>query len=173
VVTRLVEEIRAADPQRLFIADGLKWGREPVPELTPLGIGQSMRGYEPMGVSHFKATWVKESASWPTPTWPLQSDRRWDRASLSAFYEPWQTLEAGGVGVHAGEFGAHNLTPHDVALAWMADLLAVWREAGWGWALWNLRGSFGVLDSERADVAYETLGAYQLDRRMLELLRAS
>src|SRR5215472_7228755 len=31
VVTRLVEAIRQEDPQRLVIADGLKWGNDPVP----------------------------------------------------------------------------------------------------------------------------------------------
>jgi hypothetical protein len=33
--------------------------------------------------------------------------------------------------------------------------LSLWKEAGWGWSMWNLRGPFGVLDSGRADVAYE------------------
>jgi len=87
--------------------------------------------------------------------------------------EPWKALERMGVGVHIGEFGAHNRTPHEVVLGWMGDLLPCLAEAGWGWALWNLRGSFGVLDSERTDVAYESFHGHQLDRRMLELLRAS
>lgn len=86
---------------------------------------------------------------------------------------PWQDLERMGVGVHIGEFGAHNRTPHDVVLGWMGDLLPCLAEAGLGWALWNLRGSFGVLDSERSDVAYEDFHGHKLDRGMLELLRAS
>ncbi|NLH98482.1 MAG: glycoside hydrolase, partial [Chthonomonadales bacterium] len=63
--------------------------------------------------------------------------------------------------------------PHGVVMAWMRDCLANWKEAGWGWALWNLRGSFGVLDSERADVRYEDWRGHKLDRAMLELLKAS
>lgn len=85
--------------------------------------------------------------------------------------EPWRELERKGVGVHVGEWGAFNRTPHPVALAWMEDWLTLWREVGWGWALWNFRGSFGLLDSGRADVAYESLGEHQLDRRMPELLQ--
>ena len=42
---------------------------------------------------------------------------------------------------------------------------------GIGWALWNLRGDFGVMDSGRADVEYEDFRGHKLDRRMLELLR--
>ena len=58
-----------------------------------------------------------------------------------------------------------------VALAWMSDCLAVWREVNWGNALWNLRGDFGILDSGRKDVSYENFRGHQLDRKMLELLR--
>jgi endoglucanase len=72
-----------------------------------------------------------------------------------------------------GEFGAHNRTPHPVVLAWMRDCLASWKAAGWGWALWNFRGSFGPLDSGRDDVKYEDFRGHKLDRAMLELLRSS
>ncbi|MCX6922168.1 MAG: glycoside hydrolase, partial [Verrucomicrobia bacterium] len=76
-----------------------------------------------------------------------------------------------GVGVHVGASGAFNRTPHPVVLAWMRDCLALWKEAGWGWALWNLHGGFGVLDSQRQDVAYENFRGQKLDRRMLDVLR--
>lgn len=46
------------------------------------------------------------------------------------------------------------------------------KEAGWGWALWNFRGSFGFLDSERDDVKYEYFQGHRLDRDMLEVLQA-
>jgi endoglucanase len=49
----------------------------------------------------------------------------------------------------------------------------LWHEAGWGWAVWNFRGDFGVMDSGRADVAYEDFQGHKLDRKMLELLRQS
>jgi endoglucanase len=58
-------------------------------------------------------------------------------------------------------------------LAWLGDWLDVWRELGWGWAMWNFRGSFGILDSEREDVAYEDWNGHRLDRAMLDLLQRS
>ncbi len=87
--------------------------------------------------------------------------------------EPWQALAQQGVGVHVGEWGAFNRTPHAVVLAWMRDKLSVFKEAGFGWALWNFRGSFGVLDSDRADVQYENWHGRRLDRKMLELLQTA
>jgi hypothetical protein len=52
-----------------------------------------------------------------------------------------------GAAVHVGEWGVLNKTPHEVTLAWMEDCLSLWKEAGWGFALWNLRGPFGVLEA--------------------------
>lgn len=174
VVRALVQAIRAVDPQRLIIADGLRWGRKPVPALADLGIAQSTRGYDPMRVSHHGASWVN-GQNWPEPSWPLNPDSKdaWNKERLRReILQPWKDLEALGVGVHVGEWGAYQKTPHRVALDWMKDFLDLWRDAGWGWALWNFRGSFGILDSNRADVAYEDVRGHRLDRAMLNLLQA-
>jgi endoglucanase len=175
VVRRLVAAIRAEDADRLILADGLRWGREPIPSLADLGIAQSTRGYDPMQISHYKASWIQGSDTWPEPAWPLKlgATDRWDKERLrKERIEPWKALERKGVGVHVGEWGAFQHTPHKVALAWMRDCLELWKEAGWGWALWNFRGSFGILDSNRGDVKYEAFRGRQLDRQMLELVRA-
>jgi endoglucanase len=174
VVKRLVESIRAEDPQRLIIADGLKWGREPVCALASLGIAQSTRGYEPMQISHYQASWIRGSDKWPEPMWPLKlgENRVVNRETLAKErIQPWKQLEQEGVGVHVGEWGAFSHTPHQVVLGWMRDCLALWKNAGWGWALWELRGGFGVLDSQRADVEYENFRGHKLDRQMLDLLQ--
>jgi len=174
VVQRLVAAIRAEDPNRLIIADGLKWGGEPVPELIPLAIAQSTRGYYPLEISHYRASWMPGSDKWPEPTWPLRPGGRRvvnKEALAREHIQPWKQLEQKGVGVHVGEWGAFNLTPHQVVLAWMRDCLALWKEAGWGWALWEFRGGFGVLDSRRADVEYENFRGRKLDRQMLTLLQ--
>ena len=95
-------------------------------------------------------------------------DRAWLRQQL---VPKWKDLEGRGVGVFVEEFGVYSRTPHDVALRWLEDALALWREAGWGWALWNFDGPFGILDSERSDVEYEDWEGHKLDRKMLELLQ--
>jgi endoglucanase len=174
VIKHLVSAIRAIDPERLIIVDGRKWGREPVHPLADQGVAQSTRGYDPMRISHWKANWVKGANQWPEPTWPLQEDKKsvWNKDRLRRErIEPWKKLEARGVGIHVGEWGPFNKTPHGVALAWMRDQLELWQEAGWGWAMWNFRGAFGPLNSGRTDVKYETVQGLQLDKSMLELLR--
>lgn len=177
VMNLAIDAIRAADPMRLIVVDGLRWGRDPVPSLVETGVAQSTRGYDPMPISHYRASWAGWSDRWPEPAWPLVSDgpdgsrkSRWGREQYrTERIRPWKDLERRGVGVHVGEWGCFNRTPHAVTLAWMRDLLALWREAGWGWALWNLRGSFGIVDSGRRDVAYERFDGHDLDRAMLAL----
>lgn len=172
VARRAVAAIRREDPERLVISDGLQWGRLPIEELVDLGIAQSTRGYDPMQLTHYQASWVG-GQRWPEPTWPLQQgDKRIDREYLYRDrIVPWKQLAARGIGVHVGEWGAFNKTPHEVVLRWARDFLSLWKEAGFGWALWNFRGSFGILDSQRADVAYEDFRGHKLDRKLLELLR--
>jgi len=171
VIRAAVQAIRQIDPDRLIIADGLDYGRTPCPELADLGIAQSCRAYDPMGVSHYKAPWVG-GESWPEPTWPGDFfDGHWDRARLEQCYAPWADLARRGVGVHCGEGGAFSHTPHGVFLRWLRDVLEILTAHGIGYALWNFRGPFGVLDSERQDVAYEDWHGHRLDRRLLNLLQ--
>lgn len=314
-----VDAIRREDPERRILAEGLRWGNAPVPELLPLQVDFSTRGYAPMGVSHYGANWIPGYEKMPHPTWPVKQgvgdhlygegqpglhaplvfkgtfsaeaaftirvnavsqktrlvvragdkvvldklfepgpgagewkkavwveaykvwqnvydrdytgtipagagevrlealegdwltfsriklggvevvpgdlewgrkpgvftigpDGRVDLSAAPVLYDrgthqkeqiaPWKELEAKGAGVHVGEWGVLNRTPHPVALAWMEDCLRNWKEAGWGWALWELRGGFGVLDSNRSDVVYEDFQGHKLDRKMLDLLRS-
>jgi endoglucanase len=176
VVTALVKAIREEDPDRLIVSDGKDAGRTPIFGITDLGLVQSTRGYTPMTVTHYKADWVRQSAfeSSGVPTWPLKGNdgKVWDKAALKAgLIDTWMPLVKKGVPVHVGEWGCYNKTPHDVVLAWMKDVLSLWKEVGWGHALWNLKGDFGVLNSGRTDVQYENYKGHKLDRKMLELIK--
>jgi aryl-phospho-beta-D-glucosidase BglC (GH1 family) len=317
VAAALVGAIRAEDPDRFIVADGIAWGGRPAQSLFKLGIGQAMRGYRPMSISHYMASWVGTPSD--DPVWPPSSavsplygsgkaplnvplvieslpagtltvrpgmvsgkvrfrvaadgrvvceseltpgvgagwtnveyksqwkitqakclsafeaklpqgakrlqieiasgdwaglskltftsadgksafltfDQRWGETngvirfagfdSNPAFLTangfvsgadylkkeaigPWQPAFDSGVFVMVGEFGAFNHTPHPLVLEWMEDNLKLWRERGLGWALWNFKGPFGVIDSGRKDVVYEEFHGHKLDRKMLDLL---
>jgi hypothetical protein len=322
VVESMLAAIRAADPARLVLCDGVKWGMQPVEAFIPLGVAMMTRGYLPMEVSHFRAGWIQGSEGWGMPSWPFSAgtngallgpakgadshplriegpiaagsvvrlvvatlssqatitvaadgreiwrhelvavagDPRWRKVELDPQWniwraegqlelrapvpeaagslelrtvagdwlvlqalaitgpgggreaavgltnrwgqapevlvyqpvaaggpllgaardrawlqreaiDPWRGFAARGGGVMVGEWGAFHHTPHEVVLRWAEDCLRNWQEAGWGWALWNFRGPFGVLDSGRKDVTYEDFQGHQLDRRLLDLLR--
>ncbi|HUV14607.1 MAG TPA: cellulase family glycosylhydrolase [Acidobacteriota bacterium] len=166
------ESIRKHNPDHLVIADGNDVGNTVIPEIVDLKIAQSCRGYYPHYISHFRAPWVfKTPDDAPEPVWPGTIDgKEFGRGSLEAYYRPWIELAEQGVGVHCGECGCWNQTPHEVFLAWFGDILDILTPHGIGYALWNFRGSFGVLDSERPDVKYEDWYGRKLDRKLLDLL---
>jgi hypothetical protein len=323
VVRDVVAAIRAEDPQRLVLCDGLEWGARPVPAMIPLKVGMMTRGYSPFPLTHYRAGWVGGSDRWDVPKWPemagtggtlispakkdlhrpliikgrvaagstlrmvantlssaatltvsdaagrelgrhsltagpdkgpwqkvirdekwqtwraegevelitkiqeatdglvlrvvdgdwvtlgwlgmrppagtaeagVRLTPSWDQVPEELIYDsaaaegprlgiphgrewlreqtvgPWRDFIKAGGGVMVGEWGAFQHTPHDVTLRWAEDCLRNWREAGWGWALWNFRGSFGILDSGRADVSYEDFEGHKLDRKLLDLLQ--
>lgn len=179
VVRRLVEEIRHVSPKRTILIDGLRWGQKALLSIEDLpNIIQCGRGYQPMLISHYAASWVfgdkpmyfpKEKLAWPLDADGQHYDKDWLRRTQK---ESWAPLMKQGGHVFIGEFGSHNQTPHKIALAWLNDNLDIFRENGWGWSLWNLSGSFGIMDSGRKDVAYEDFHGHKLDRQMLELLQS-
>lgn len=325
---KLIAAIRKEDPTRFILADGLSWGNHPAKSLMGIpGVGQSTRGYQPMGVTHYRASWAGNPTA--TPVWPIPLDQPnglfagtgkasmrlpfellelppckikatygrvsgpvtmrftadgaqvceqslepktdsplwrdakyhpewnitqgnylgetslelpkgakrlevllskgdwaylrelvvssldgkrsvtlpfgndWNRpvnftqkflgfqsakpfASLSSrpsrysdagmeylyvkLLKEWDDARAQGMFAMAGEFGCYKYTPHELVLDWLEDYLRLWKERNMGWAMWNLRGEFGILDSNRADVKYEDFRGHKLDRQMLDLL---
>lgn len=320
LIDRCLQAIHAEDPKRFVIADGHQSARLPEPRAVNLPCGQSVHVYEPMCISHYKAEWCRDSASW-TPSWPLppvaspvcgrqkpeiargpitihkvpschlsirlglvnrhgefvvrangrelfrrfyhpaQTDaftaviprsggefagepkerielelpetaklelgmdggdwiivreivfekdgRRavvapefnWSRSQLprrdlffvdfdaacpvaqadgkpytgldalnEIIYDHWKPVFDAGQFVMVGETGFYKYTPYELGIQWLEENLRIWKERGMGWALWNFRGPFGIIDSGRADAVYEDFHGHKLDRRMLDLL---
>jgi aryl-phospho-beta-D-glucosidase BglC (GH1 family) len=160
------------NPDHLVVADGNQVGSKVIPEITHLPIAQSCRGYFPHIISHYKAPWaMKDLDNLPPLKYPGQvGDQYLSRDMLEEFYAPWIKLAQSGTGVHCGECGCYNKTPHDVFLAWFGDVVDILSSNHIGFALWNFRGDFGILDSGRQDVDYEDWHGHKLDRKLLDLI---
>jgi len=173
IAKNAAEAIRRENPDALVIADGNRVGTVPIPEIADLNIGQSCRGYYPGAISHYKAPWAnKDVEHLPEPKWPGQvGDKYLSKSMLDTFYEPWKDIMQKGVGVHCGECGCWNKTPHAVFIAWFTDVLDILRSLGIGFAVWNFIGDFGVLDSQRSDVDYTNWYGHKLDKKFLDLMR--
>jgi len=172
VAKAAAEAIRSQNPDHLIIADGNDVGRSVIPEIIDLDIAQSCRGYNPGIISHYKASWVyKDTENLPIPKWPGQvGDQYLSRKMLEDLYQPWIELKNKGVGVHCGECGCYNKTPHEVFLAWFTDVLDILSSNDIGFALWEFNGSFGIINSGREDIEYEDWYGYKLDRKLLNML---
>lgn len=174
VMKMATEKIRETSPRRLVIVDGLDVGNRVAEELIPAGVAQSVHAYWPGQISHFRASWVDRNSTFPAPAWPVVGDDgavRMGRQHLEDRYAPWAELARKGIGVHCGECGAYNRTPHPVFLAWFEDVLTILERYNIGFALWNFQGSFGMLNSGREDVAYEDWHGHKLDRKLLAMMQ--
>jgi endoglucanase len=170
------DAIHAHDRQRLVVTDGYPGGGSPISDLVGAGMLQSCHTYNPIQLTHHNCEWVRGilTGSEPVPTWPLKDDKGkviCDRQTLEILFQPWAALSAQGVPVHFGEMGCYKHTPPEVVMAWFNDTLEVVGELNSGWALWNFRGPFGVLDTERPGTRFEDWQGHKLDRPLLSLLQ--
>lgn len=172
LIRRAVTAIHTVDADREIAIDGLGGGHLAMPELADLGIIHSGRGYQPMPVSHHQAAWWDGAETAPAPVYPgVDWDGlTWNRDVLRTFYQPWRDVEASGATVHIGEFGCYNRTPNDVAMRWFTDLFGLFKEFGWGFALWEFEGAFGVVEHGRPGAKYENFHGYKVDRALLDLM---
>jgi hypothetical protein len=110
----------------------------------------------------------------PVPTYPCEYNGTWwNRDSLYEFYGPWREVQAAGRPIHIGEFGCYRYTDNQVALAWFRDLFDIFREANWGYSLWEFEGSFGIAGHGRPGSKYETIEGFEIDRDLLDLMVSS
>jgi len=73
--------------------------------------------------------------------------------------------------IFIGECGCWKKTPHDIFLAWFSDVVDILTQNGIGYALWNFRGDFGIMDSGRTDVNYTDWYGHKLNSKLLDLLK--
>ncbi len=172
VVRRTAAAIRSVDPERAIVIDGLEEGHTAMPELVDLEVVQSCRGYQPMTISHYGASWWALAEGLPEPIYPgtIWWDKAWDRSVIDEFYQPWKDVQAAGIPVHCGEFGCYIKTPNDVALRWLGDVFGLFKEYGWGYSLWEFEGSFGIIDHGREGARFEKMDGYNVDRDLFELM---
>jgi endoglucanase len=165
--------IRAVDPGRFVMSDGWSWGVVPVKELHPFdpASGESIHCYEPHGFTHYRV--ANKNDPKPCPPWPPKGcadGAEW----LERYYgKVWRSAIDDGTFLFVGEFGCCQRTgiPYASYLVWLEDVLKMCERHGWGWALWNLDGSFGILDTSRTDCEFEDFHGHKLDRKALEILR--
>jgi len=172
VIRRTIADIRKVDPDREIVIDGLGGGGVAIPELSDTGAIHSGRGYAPFTVSHHKAEWVEGWVDMVPHVYPGEDQwgEMWDRAAIEDYYKEWREVEAKGVKIHMGEFGCYNRTPNDIAVRWLTDLMSIWRDYGWGYAMWNFKGAFGIVDHGRENARYEKLNGFNVDRDLLDLM---
>ena len=71
------------------------------------------------------------------------------------------------------EFGVYNKTPHDVTVAYLTDVVSVFNQKHLGYAMWNMIGTMGIINSGRSDMTYEPYRGKLLDRELTNIMQSS
>jgi len=177
VARAAVKAIRAVDPDRLIVTDGLLGGSLPIPLLIDTGITQSAHDYTPVLLTHYRCEWARGMVplNTPLPAWPLKDAQGkiiCDASMLQERYSAWKVELHQEVPIHFGEMGCYKHTPPEVVYRWFDASLGMIRSLQSGFALWNFRGPFGILDTDRAGTKFEDWHGHQLDRTLLALLQS-
>ena len=101
---------------------------------------------------------------------------RIDRSWLENRMEPWLRFrEETSTLIHCGEMGVYALrVDRESQLNWYRDVLDMFKQHNIGWALWNLRGSFGIINHGREEFPTERLQSGDLlDSELLHILQNS
>jgi endoglucanase len=160
----LVRNLRAAFPNRIVASAGhggwdLTWVK-PYPQR---GVMYDFHFYVPLELTHYGAEWFwGKGSSGMEGVWPNPS-AGWTRDGLATALAPilnWKRQH--GAALVAFELGVYR--PHlDAATRanWLKDARSVLEEARLPWALWEYRGSFGLIN-ERGKVDPEMAKALGL-----------
>jgi len=93
--------------------------------------------------------------------------------ALGSLNETLELAKSEQIPVMVQEFGVYNQTPHDVTLAYLSDVVLLFNSYQIGFSLWNLSGTFGILDSDRNDCSYTSYRGKQLDMEMANILQGN
>jgi hypothetical protein len=93
--------------------------------------------------------------------------------ALGTITSSLETAKADNIPVMIQEFGVYNKTPHDVTAAYLNDVVSVFNKNHVGYAMWNLIGSMGIINSERTDMTYEQYRGKLLDRELTTIMQST
>ncbi len=92
---------------------------------------------------------------------------------LTSLTDALELAAAENIPVMVQEFGVYNQTPYPVTLAYLSDVVSILNRSKTGYAMWNLIGSMGIINSGRSDCNYEAYRGRLLDREMTTIIQRS
>jgi len=198
IQARLAAAIRQAAPRNTIIATGANYSNlQDLLALHPLADGNviyNFHFYEPHEFTHQGATWgltwwsYTHGIPYPPSDTTMQAlllevPDAADRFALESYWlDHWDahrirmTIDAAAawarennVPLICNEFGAYRNASDPVSRAnWIHDVRTAFEADGIGWAMWDYRGSFGVVtkqDGQPAQVDGAVIGALGLKTR--------
>lgn len=164
LVARAVDSIRQTEPARVIVIGSNMWqsantfDKLKIPE-NDTNIVLSFHFYEPMPLTHYRASWteykdLKGKVNYPGQIMPDSQKPEYLKVYnrdtlLKMMQKPLHLADSLKLPLYCGEFGVIDNSPIDSKLAWYTDMISIFDEHGVAYANWNYKaGSFGIVDKD-------------------------
>ena len=117
---------------------------------------------------------LRRGCGYPLDTMPFLDAWAQGGVDFRRAYTPNPTCMPARVSMFTGRYSqCHRARTNHIAIdaLYSKDLLDVLKQFNIGYALWNFKGGFGILDSERKGAQYVDFHGHQLDKKMLDLMK--
>lgn len=166
---RMLASIRESNPTRVVYVTSNRWsGFSTVPDVVlpdDPNIALTVHFYEPMIFTHQRAPWTNYKDNMPpiefpgkvpdltgtyepgTPAGMLREGEELTEAEIGqrfAKVAEWVKENRPGLEVYVGEFGVYEPAPKESKKRWLRKVVSECESHGWGWAVWEYEGAFGV-----------------------------
>ncbi|MBO7415637.1 MAG: cellulase family glycosylhydrolase [Bacteroidaceae bacterium] len=179
VVEKVHAALRKLEPERKLVIGSNRW--QSVGTFKDLRIPKgdkniilSFHYYNPMFVTHYRASWTDVGRFTGTVTYPGQLISQaeyeqatpqiqkiirdnegltvWNRERIkNDMADAIKLAQDLGLQLFCGEWGAYQRTPRDLAYAWMTDMISIFNECNIAWTLWCYDADFGFWDQRTQD----------------------
>lgn len=177
------DAIRETEPARTVVLGSNRWNS--VTTFDELDVPAdrhlvlTFHFYHPMLITHHQATWWAEGRDYtgpvqypghPIPAEALAQVPEPLRSKLAAMNQPYgreqmladlakplAVARRTGLPLYCGEFGVYKTVPWPAREAWYRDLVGVLTEQGIGWANWDYKGGFALVEAGRSTGVAEAM----------------
>ncbi len=177
LVKKAVSIIRADEPARIIVIGSNRWqsantfDQLSVPENDP-NIILSFHMYEPFLLTHHTASWTRIKDYKGPVNYPgvivkkedlqglpdtllaevLRNKNSYNIDSIrNHFRKPIAVAKKYNLPLYCGEWGCLNTVPDEARLQWFRDMTIVLGENNIGWATWDYKGSFGIINNKKEE----------------------
>ena len=119
-------------------------------------------------------SWGSKQASYKITAEGRITDKDGNPAvTLGDLKERLEFARSENIPVMIQEFGVYNKTPHNVTIGYLTDVVSVFNKGKVGYAMWNLIGTMGIIESKRVDFNYEPYRGKSIDRQMTTIIQSA
>ncbi|HVU23370.1 MAG TPA: cellulase family glycosylhydrolase [Opitutus sp.] len=173
----MLAAIRETNPTRIVYVTSNRWsqfgtvGDVVLPDDPNVAL--TIHNYEPLVFTHQRASWANFDNTLPAVafpgTVPEYADHLLDKKANHQFGRPgdpltvaqidevfatvaaWVATHRPGLEVYVGEFGVYEPADTQSKKNWLGAIVRNCESRGWGWAVWEYEGGFGVRDEKSGE----------------------